>query len=354
MLRKHYYFYLVVFSSKNRGNFRPQNRNFLNGCPSIKKFGFILKKNSKNDKYFSRSQWQARGARLYRAPERNRLKDAPPEVRGGGRRDLKLIILIEKCLFRFKDVCYVFICIIKYTIMVCRIAILGDFNVNNTLHHAVNDSIRHSQNQLDAELQCDWIQTDLFDPQVVFNDLYSGLWIVPGSPYRSMEGVLNAVQYARAHNIPTLGTCAGFQHMLIEVARNLCGLDKADHEETSTENTDFVISKLTCSLVGQEEDLKVIDKDSKISELLPKGHFKGKYHCNYGLNKDFVEKLKEQGCRMTVASSEGEIRAFELDSHPFFLGTLFQTPLASNYENPNPIILEFLKQCIRFSESKTI
>ena len=145
--------------------------------------------------------------------------------------------------------------------MTYKIAILGDFNPANSLHHALNDSIRHVQNQLDDELQCDWISTDIFDCKIAFNALYSGLWIVPGSPYKSMEGVINAIHYTRINKIPTLGTCAGFQHMLIEFARNVCGIKKANHEETSLHTADPVISKLSCSLVGQEEELTVIDKE---------------------------------------------------------------------------------------------
>lgn len=233
--------------------------------------------------------------------------------------------------------------------MVYKIAILGDFNPSYSTHHALNDSIRYARKRFKQEIQCDWIATDMFDPDVVFNKLYSGLWIVPGSPYKSMESVIKAIYYTRTKGIPTLGSCAGFQHMLIEYAKNVCGIKNADHEETSSNSSDLIISKLSCSLVGQEEELTVIDTESKLFKIIKKKKFKGKYFCSYGLNKKYVDILKENGCSMTVVSPDGEIRAFELKSHPFFLGTLFQPSLTSSYRNPNPLIVNFFKSCINYS-----
>lgn len=229
--------------------------------------------------------------------------------------------------------------------MTYRIAILGDFNPIHSTHHALNDSIRHIQKWFDKKIQCDWISTDIFDCQKVFNGLYSGLWIVPGSPYRSMESVIDAIYYTRTRGIPTLGTCAGFQHMLIEFARNACGIKNADHEETSISSSNFVISKLSCSLVKQKEKITIIDKRSTLFRLIKKKQFTGKYFCNYGLNNNYVDILKQNGCSVTAVSPDGEVRAFEIKSHPFFLGTLFQPTFASSYKNPNPIIMDFFKKC---------
>lgn len=235
--------------------------------------------------------------------------------------------------------------------MKCRIAILGDFNPANSIHYALNESIKHVENHLDNEFQCDWISTDVFDPKTAFNALYSGLWIVPGSPYKSMERVIDAIHYTRVNEIPTLGTCAGFQHMLIEFARNVCGLGNADHEETNPNASNLVISKLACSLVGKEEDLTIVDTESKLFELIKKRKFKGEYHCNYGFNNDYGALFKDNGCFFTVLSPDGKARAFEIKSHPFFMGTLFQTPLASSYENPNPIISDFISSSLTYSQA---
>src|SRR5687768_6308913 len=112
-----------------------------------------------------------------------------------------------------------------------RIAILGDFNPVYATHHALNDGILQVSNHLGEFVQCDWIGTDIFNTKVVFEKgLYSSLWIAPGSPYKDFQNALEVIRYARTNDIPTLGNCGGFQHMVIEFARNVCGIVNAGHE----------------------------------------------------------------------------------------------------------------------------
>lgn len=225
-----------------------------------------------------------------------------------------------------------------------KIAILGDFNPTYHTHHALNDSILQVNNHLDTFVQCDWICTDVFDPTVVFGKgLYSSLWIAPGSPYKDFDNVLDVIRYARVNNIPTLGNCGGFQHMVIEFARNVCGIAHADHEETNSDSNDPVIHKLACSLAGMEENLAIIDKTSIIHSIMKRDNFLARYFCSYGLNEKYYEILQNNGLIFTSKSDEGAIRSFELKSHPFFVGTLFQPALVSNDAEPNPILVEFFK-----------
>ena len=60
---------------------------------------------------------------------------------------------------------------------------------------------------------------------------YAGWWIAPGSPYRSMNGALRIIRYAREHDVPLLGTCGGYQHVVLEYARNVLGFADAAHAE---------------------------------------------------------------------------------------------------------------------------
>jgi CTP synthase (UTP-ammonia lyase) len=228
-----------------------------------------------------------------------------------------------------------------------RIAILGDFNPVYQTHHALNDSILQVNDLLGTFVQCDWISTDVFDTKVVFGKgLYSSLWIAPGSPYKDFENVLNVIRYARVNNIPTLGNCGGFQHMVIEFARNVCGITQADHEETNADSNDLVIHKLACSLAGLEENLTISDNQSIIFSILKKQTFAARYFCSYGLNEKYYEVLQQNGLSFTTRSDEGAIRSFELKSHPFFVGTLFQPALVSSDHEPNPILIEFFKRAI--------
>ncbi|WP_265129402.1 glutamine amidotransferase-related protein [Chryseobacterium oranimense] len=231
--------------------------------------------------------------------------------------------------------------------MIPKIAILGDFNPNHFTLHALNDTTRSVQKKLNREIQFDWIATDIFDAKTVFEKhKYLGLWIAPGSPYRDMENVLNAIQFTRENNIPTFGNCGGFQHMIIEFARNVCNIENADHEETNPDAKDSLIKKLSCSLRGEQENLKIIDKNSFLYRTINQDTIIGKYNCSYGINEKYVDILKGRGLSLTSISEDGHYRSFEIESHPFFVGTLFQPALTSTENEPNPMIAEFVKKSL--------
>src|SRR4051794_9551833 len=81
---------------------------------------------------------------------------------------------------------------------------------------------------------------------------FDGIWVVPGSPYADRERVIDAVRLAREREIPFLGTCGGFQHAILELARDLAGIEDAHHAEYGGETGADVIVELECSLVGHE------------------------------------------------------------------------------------------------------
>jgi CTP synthase (UTP-ammonia lyase) len=239
--------------------------------------------------------------------------------------------------------------------MIDKIAILGDFNPIHATLHALNDSTRAIQKKLNKDIQFDWIATDTFNTQVVFEKQnYKGLWVAPGSPYKDMDNVIAAIRYCRINNIPTFGNCGGFQHMVIEFAKHACQLQHADHEETNPNAEAILIKKLSCSLKGQEEELTIIDKDSHLYRTLGKEKLLGRYYCSYGLNEKYVPLLKKNGMHLTSQSMDGNYRSFEIKSHPFFVGTLFQPSLTSTPTDPNPIIMEFVKKSLEHTKIATL
>lgn len=223
-----------------------------------------------------------------------------------------------------------------------KIVILGDYNPQYYTHLAVDKVVRHLSKTVHNNVTFEWRDTDKFEIESDFNTKYSGLWLASGSPYKDMQNVLSAVQFARENNIPAFGNCGGFQHMLIEYARNVCGISNADTEETNPGGHELVISKLSCSLVGEQE-LITVKESSQLFSLIGKNQLIGKYHCNYSLNPFFTSLLESYGMKMTATNTEGEIRAFEVPTHPFYLGTLFQPALTSTEDVLSPILLGFVQ-----------
>jgi len=174
---------------------------------------------------------------------------------------------------------------------------------------------------------------------------FDGIWIVPGSPYEDREKVIAAAGTARAHGIPFLGTCGGFQHAVLHLARELAGIEDADHAEYSPDGGTEVVVELECSLVGHEGVIRytpgtLIAKIAGVDQRLER------YHCSYGIAPAFVETLERAGVVFGAHDEDGAPRALELPSHPFFLGTLFQPELAGDGTRAHPVIRAFAEAAV--------
>jgi CTP synthase (UTP-ammonia lyase) len=217
-----------------------------------------------------------------------------------------------------------------------RIGIIGDFNRNNSTHIATNQAIQHAAEALGKSLEAVWLPTD--QPQDLGE--FQGLFCSPGSPYKSFESALSGIRYARENNIPFIGTCGGFQHLVIEYARNMMGFRDAAHAETDPYASCLFITPLSCSLVGKTMEVS-IEPGSKAAAAYRATRSLESYYCNFGLNPEYQEQLEKSGLTITGKDENGEARIAELPSHPFFVGTLFVPQVRSAAENPHPLILEF-------------
>jgi CTP synthase (UTP-ammonia lyase) len=204
-----------------------------------------------------------------------------------------------------------------------RVALIGDHNPEVTAHRAIPIALELAATALECSVEPVWHHTArLTDiPRQLAN--FHGFWCVPASPYVNMEAALAAIRYARENDIPFLGTCGGFQHALIEYARNVRGLTAADHAETNPDAAVALITPLSCSLVEASEDL-IVAEDSIPHRAYGTRTITESYRCNYGLNPAFADALLDTKITPVIHDATGQIRGFELRSHRFFVGTLFQ------------------------------
>jgi CTP synthase (UTP-ammonia lyase) len=221
-----------------------------------------------------------------------------------------------------------------------RIGLIGDHDPAVLAHRAIPAALRLAAEGL--ELEAEWIPTPDIDPHdpTRLAD-YHGLWCVPASPYASAEGALAAIRFARERSIPFLGTCGGFQHALLEYARNVLGI-AGDHAETSPEADLPVISRLSCSLV-EERGTILVESDSLAGRLYEKSRVVEGYHCSYGLNPDFEDRLSDRRLRFTGRDEAGEVRIAELSGHSFYLATLYQPERSALRGEIHPLIRGFVQ-----------
>lgn len=223
-----------------------------------------------------------------------------------------------------------------------RIALVGNRSPHVQAHQRIPALLETLGRQDDLDLDVYWIPTEQVDVPGGPEELaaFDGVWGIPGSPYHSEAGALAAIRTARTAGIPYLGTCGGFQHAVLEYARNVCGLAEARHGESDPDAPDPLIGPLTCSLAGHEAMVR-ISPGSLAERILGTDRTLERYRCAYGVVSEYVPTLTEHGLVFSGHDQDGEVRILELPGHPFFLGTLFQPELAEDGPRPHPVIRAF-------------
>jgi CTP synthase (UTP-ammonia lyase) len=226
-----------------------------------------------------------------------------------------------------------------------RIALIGDYDPQVTAHQAIPVALGMAAEQLSLNVQFQWLATDQITANRPLQD-FDGFWCVPGSPYRDMDGALRAIRFAREQQRPFLGTCGGFQHAVLEYARDVLGWEDAEHGETHPDAARALLTPLTCSLVEAVDSIHLVE-GSLIANAYETTEIREGYHCRFGVNPEFERELLIQQLHAVGHDSQGDLRAVELTGHPFFVATLFQPERAALKGILPPLVRAFIKACVR-------
>ncbi len=225
-----------------------------------------------------------------------------------------------------------------------RIALIGDYDANVTAHQAIPKALALATDR--ADVGWEWLATEAA-LHAGLED-YAGFWCVPASPYRSMEGALRVIRFARENHRPFLGTCGGCQHAIVEFARNVLKIRAAGHTEVDPAASEPVIANLACALIDATETLHLVP-GTRLHEVYGKDEIRETYRCSYGINSDYLSRLVAGGLRVGVIAPNGEVRAVELPTHPFFFATLFQPERSALAGSQHPLVTAFVAAATKHS-----
>ena len=221
------------------------------------------------------------------------------------------------------------------------VGLVGDFDATVPAHQAIPGALATAGAANGVDVQHEWVATESI-ASAASVAAFDALWCVPASPYRNMEGALLAIRVAREGGVAFLGTCGGFQHAIVEYARNVLGWRDADHAESNPAATRAVVAPLACAQVETTDTVRLMP-GSRIATAYGEPHAVEGYRCRYGLNPQFRAALLAGPLRATAFDDLGDVRAVELVNHRFFVATLFQPERAQLQRRRAPLVEAFVR-----------
>lgn len=226
--------------------------------------------------------------------------------------------------------------------MTIRIAVVGDHDPAITAHQAIPLALERAAREVGTAVGWDWVGTATIGTEAAARlAACAGVWCAPGSPYVSTAGALAAIRHARERSLPFLGTCGGFQHAMLEYAQSAWGVAEPAHAELDPAAADPVIASLACGLVEVNNVIRPV-AGTRLARIYGAPEASEGYHCRYGLGVRYAARLAEGPLRVSARDAAGEVRAVELETHPFYHATLFQPERSALAGRPHPLITAFV------------
>ncbi|MGB7761793.1 MAG: CTP synthase [Bryobacteraceae bacterium] len=192
-------------------------------------------------------------------------------------------------------------------------------------------------------------------------DGYDGILVPGGFGKRGIEGMINSIRYARERKVPYFGICLGMQTMVIEYARNVCGLDGADSTEFNPGTPHRVIFKLR-ELKGVDELGGTMRLGSWPCKLVESSfayraygarEIQERHRHRYEFNREYEDRLKAAGLRITGETPDNTyVEICEIADHPWYLGCQFHPEFKSKPMEPHPLFKAFIGAAYEFRQRR--
>ena len=238
------------------------------------------------------------------------------------------------------------------------IGIVGKYVKYADSYKSLNEALLHGGVVSDLRVNLHWIEAEDIENGKLLSELakVDGILIPGGFGIRGVEGMVQAVRYARENNVPYFGICLGLQTAVIECARNLVGLEGADSTEFNEETKHRVIFKLR-DLLGVEEMGGTMRLGAYPTELA-EGSFareaygqsliSERHRHRYEVNHEYLPQLQQAGLKIAGRSPDGKfVEMVEYEDHPWFLACQFHPEYKSRPLDPHPLFREFIAASYR-------
>ncbi|MFZ1085789.1 MAG: CTP synthase [Terracidiphilus sp.] len=239
-----------------------------------------------------------------------------------------------------------------------NIGIVGKYVEYEDSYKSLKEALTHGAVSQNLKLQVTWIEAEGLESKTLEDRSYEeklaefdGILVPGGFGKRGIEGMLNAIRYAREKKIPYFGICLGMQTACIELARNVCGLKEANSTEFNPSSPHRIIYKLR-ELLGVEEMggtmrlgawTCVLKEGSLAAKAYGATEISERHRHRYEFNREYEAALTGAGLKLTGTTPDATyVEIVELPDHPYFLGCQFHPEFKSKPLEPHPLFRDFV------------
>ena len=274
-------------------------------------------------------------------------------------RKLKLKSSNDSNLERWSD----FVNRLKYPKNNVKIGLIGKYVELQDSYKSILESLIHAGSENETKVEVVSIHSEYIDEEQIKNEISNldGILVAPGFGSRGVEGKIDAIKCAREENIPFFGICLGMQMAVIEFARNVIGLKKANSTEMIETTSEPVIALMENqkNIVNKGGTMRLgsweckIEKNTKIHDIYNSETIFERHRHRWELNDDYKDDFKKKGLKLSGINPEtGLVEIIELPSNDWFIGVQFHPEYKSTVESPHPLFVSFVKACLKYKNSK--
>ncbi len=246
---------------------------------------------------------------------------------------------------------------IKHPKHLVRVGLVGKYTDFPDAYKSLNEALHHGGIANDAKVEISYIDASAIEggnwPPAMYE--VDALLVPIGFGVRGSEGKITAVGFAREHRVPLFGICLGMQCMVIDYARNVCGVVSANSSEFDADAQDAVIYKLR-DLLGIEEmggTMRLgaypcrLKEGTRAREIYGKAEISERHRHRYEVNQKYLGLLEKHGLVVSGLSPDGKfVEMVELPGHPWFIGCQFHPEYKSRPTDPHPLFVSYVKAAL--------
>jgi CTP synthase len=245
-----------------------------------------------------------------------------------------------------------------------RIAVVGKYTELIDAYKSVQEALIHGGIANDVKVTIDWILSEKFEDGDGLDGLadYDGILIPGGFGHRGVEGMVQAIRWARENEVPFFGICLGLQCAVIEFARNVCGVSEAHSSEFAKETPDPVIalldSQLQVTTKGGTMRLGAypcaLAEGSRAREIYGEDEISERHRHRFEVNNEYRDMLSKNGMTISGAAPDGGlVEMIEITDHPWFVAGQFHPELKSRPTRPHPLFASFIEAATKYARRET-